>query len=181
MSLKNQQTMYYREQLTRPISKNFLDQLVQNIFNTPVDFQLVFELIFDADNKIAWRAAWACTKVSEKHPDWFSEAQVIEIMKFAISVSHGGILRGCLSILSNLRLPDTIPVDFINACFEWMISPKSPIAVQSLSMKLLYSICQKEPEMSTELIAYLENVDFECYSAGFNSTRKNILKKLKVS
>lgn len=173
--------MNYREQLSSPISKNFLDELVQNVFDNPKDFQHVFQLIFDADNKVAWRAAWACAKVSEKHPDWFSDKQVVEIMEFTISISHGGIHRGCLSILSNLPLPNPIPVDFINACFDWMISPKFPIAVQSLSMKILYSICQREPELSIELKAYLENVDFENYSAGFNSTRKNILKKLKVS
>jgi len=172
--------MNYREQLSRPISKNFLEQLVRNVLDHPKDFQLIFQLIFDADNKVAWRAAWACAKVSEKHPDWFAEIQVLEIMKFTVSVTHGGVHRGCLSILSNLPLPNPIPVDFINACFDWMTSPKFPIAVQSLSMKILYSICQREPELSIELIAYLENVDFESYSAGFNSTRKNILKKLNL-
>lgn len=173
--------MNYREQLSRPISKNFLDQLVLYIFEHPEDFQLVFQLIFDIDTKVAWRAAWACAKISEKHPDSFTEIQVLEIMGFTVVLSHGGTHRGCLSILSNLPLPNTIPVEFINACFEWMISPKFPIAVQSLSMKILYSICQKESELSFELRAYLENLDFECYSSGFNSTRKNILKKLKVS
>jgi hypothetical protein len=61
-----------------------------------------------------------------------------------------------------------------------MVSPKSPIAVQALSMKMLYSICEKEPDLKPELIAYLENIDFECYSPGFNSTRRNIIKKLNV-
>ncbi|MEI8087657.1 MAG: hypothetical protein WCG93_15715 [Paludibacter sp.] len=173
--------MNYREQLSRPISKNFLDQLVQNIFDNPEDFQNIFQLVFDADNKVAWRAAWACAKISEKHPDWFTDKQILEIMKFSINISHGGVHRGCLSILSNLRLPNSIPVEFINSCFEWMISPKSPIAVQSLSMKILYSICQIVPELSIEFKAYLENVDFESYSAGFNSTRKNTLKKLKIN
>lgn len=173
--------MNYREQLSRPLSKNFLDQLVQSIFDQPEDLEIVYLLIFDTHTSIAWRAAWACEKVSEVHSDWFSEKQVLEIMDFSINVSHGGLHRGCLSILCNLRLPNSIPVSFINGCFNWMISPKCPIAVQALSMKLLFAICQKEPDLKFELKAYLENVDAECYSAGFNSTRKNILKKLNIS
>ena len=173
--------MNYREQLLRPLSKNYVDHLVQNIFQNPEDFKILYPLIFDKDLNVAWRAAWACAKVSEKHPEWFAENQILEIMKFTISISHGGVHRGCLSILSNLRFPNSIPVDFINSCFDWMISPKFPVSVQSLSMKILYSICQIEPELSIELKAYLENVDFENYSAGFNSTRKNILRRLKFS
>lgn len=155
--------------------------MVQNIFENPDDFQIVYQLVFDSDKTVAWRAAWACTKISERTPEWFSEQQVQEIIVFALSVSSNSLLRGCLAIILNLPLPQNISVHFINACFDWMISPKFPIAVQSLSMKIMFEICQKQPDFSSELKVYLENVDTSCFSAGFNSTRKNILKKLKVS
>ena len=171
--------MDYREQLLRPLSMHFVDYLAQEIFDNPSDFDIVYRLIYDHEVKVAWRAAWACQKISEKHPEWFSDKNYVELAGYALSISHSGLLRGCLSILKNIKLPDPIPVDLLNACFEWMISPKSAIAVQAYSMKILYRICQKEPDFTPELIAYLENIDTECYSAGFNSTRKNILNSLK--
>ena len=170
--------MDYREHLYRPLSKHFIDHLVQVVFENPVDFELVYRLIFDADDKVAWRAAWACQKISEKHSEWFTDKQFLELARTATSTLHGGLQRGCLSILNNLAFPGQIPVEFINSCFDWMISPKSPIAVQALSMKMLLRICKKEPDFKPELIAYLENIDFESYSAGFKSTRKNVLKAL---
>lgn len=172
--------MNYREHLFRPLSKHFVDILVQEVFENPSDFDIIYNLIFDAEVKVAWRAAWACQKISEKQPKWFTDKHFDELAKLTISTTHGGLQRGCLSTLNNLDLPEQIPVDFLNACFEWMVSPKSPIAVQALSMKMLYSICEKEPDLKPELIAYLENIDFECYSPGFNSTRRNIIKKLNV-
>jgi len=170
--------MDYRNHLLHPLSRHFVDQMVQEIFRTPSDVYLIYKLIFDPDVKVAWRAAWACQKISEKYPEWFNENQFAEMAFLTISTSHGGLQRGCLSILNNLPIPDPIPVEFINACFEWMVSPKSPIAVQAQSMKMLYRICTIEPAFKPELLAYLENINTNNYSAGFNSTRKNVLNAL---
>lgn len=170
--------MDYRLHLYRPLSRLFIDSLVREIYENPSDFTLVYQLVFDTDEKVSWRAAWACQKISEKHPEWFTESQFQELVALAISTSHSGLQRGCLSILNNLPLPNSIPVEFINACFDWMVSAKSAIAVQALSMKMLLKICLVEPAFKAELQAYLENIDSECYSAGFKSTRRNVLKAL---
>jgi len=171
----------YRTHLYRPLSKRFVDHLVLEVFANPADFEVVYKLIFDSEIKVAWRAAWACQKISEKHPEWFSDKHFSELSQLAISTPHDGLQRGCLTVLYNLSLPNPIPVDLINACFDWMISAKSSIAVQAYSMKLLYRVCEVEPDFRSELIAYLENINSEDYSAGFKSTRNNILKALKTN
>lgn len=155
-----------------------MEKIVSTVIENPSDFKIIYQLIFDTDNKVAWRAAWACIKISDHYPDWFSETQSIEIISHTLATSHYGLLRSCLSILLNLTVPGPIPVEFINACFEWMVSPKTPVAVQSLSMKMLLRICDIEPYFKPELIAYLENPGSSDYSPGFNSTRKNVLKAL---
>lgn len=170
--------MDYREQLKNPASLRYIDKLVRDIYEQPEDFAVLYRLIFDEDKNVAWRAAWAVEKISEKHVNWFSEENFLELVNLILIKNHGGIQRGCLSMLLNLPLPNQIPVEFINFCFDSMISPKSPIAVQALSMKMLLRITQKEPDFRQELIAYLENIDFESYSAGFKSTRRNVLKAL---
>jgi hypothetical protein len=170
--------MDYREHLLRPLSKRFVDHLVAEIFANPTDFATLYPLVFDEDKRVAWRAAWACQKISEKHPEWFSENQFLELSALAISGSHDGLQRGCLSVLNNLPLPKSLPVELINACFDWMLSEKSSIATQALSMKLLLKVCKVEPDFKSELKACLETLDYENFSAGFKSTRRNVLKAL---
>lgn len=170
--------MDYREHLAQPLSKRFIDALVVEIFSKPADFIVVYSLIFDEDIKVAWRAAWAGQKISEKHPEWFTEEMFLKLSETCINTKQGGLQRGCLSILNNIKIPTSIPVGLINSCFEWMTSPRFPIAVQALSMKLLYRICLIEPDFIPEFKAYLENASPEDYSPGFISTRKNILKQL---
>ncbi|HJV77739.1 MAG TPA: hypothetical protein VJ602_05090, partial [Paludibacter sp.] len=108
--------MDYRNHLLRPLSKHFVDYLAQEIFVVPTDFEIVYRLIFDLDEKVAWRAAWACQKISDKHPEWFNDIHFNELAKLAISTKQGGLQRGCLSVLNNIPLPNSIPVEFINAC-----------------------------------------------------------------
>ena len=58
-------------------------------------------LIFDTEISVAWRAAWACQKVSEKHPELFSSEQFLEISALAKSTSHQGLKRGCLCVCAS--------------------------------------------------------------------------------
>ena len=171
--------MDYRAHLLLPLSKRYIDQLALEVFIHPETFARIYELIFDTDTTVAWRAAWACQKISEKQPELFTDKQFNELAAFTIASSHDGIKRGCLGTLNNLPLPQPIPVELINACFDWLISTKSAIAVQALSLKLLYKFCLNEPGLIPELEAYLENFDNEGLSPGLVSTKRNITKLLK--
>ena len=176
---RNAERTDYRQHLIRPLSLHYIDHLVKEVISSPADFETVYRLIFDSEEKVAWRAAWACQKISEKHPEWFIEKQFIEMANLIVSNSHGGLQRGCLSVLNNLPVPESLPVGFINACFERIYHPSTPISVQCLSMKILYRICLIKPGFIPELKAYLENIDPGAYTAGFRSTRTHILKALK--
>jgi len=162
----------------QPASLIKYETLFAEASENPEVFSEVFELMFDADEKIAWRASWICEKVSERSPHFYSEKNLERIILLATSTLFTGLQRLLLSIIFNLDLPENVSVEFINTCFERMVSLKSPVAVQVLSMKILYKFTKREPDFKGELKNYLESVDIENYSAGYRSARKIILKKL---
>ena len=102
--------MDYRAHLLLPLSKRYIDQFALEVFIHPETFARIYELIFDTDTTVAWRAAWACQKISEKQPELFTDKQFNELAAFTIASSHDGIKRGCLGTLNNLPLPQPIPV-----------------------------------------------------------------------
>lgn len=61
-----------------------------------------------------------------------------------------------------------------------MLSPKSSIGVQALSMKILLRISEIEKDFRSELTVCLENTDDELYSAGFRASKRTVLKSLKL-
>ena len=62
-----------------------------------------------------------------------------------------------------------------------MISPRKPVGVQVLSMKILRKICIAVPDLGDELLVILENTDDLTYSPGFISARKHVIKSLKTN
>ena len=170
--------MSYRQLLSQPASKIKYETLFAEASGSPEVFSEIFELMFNADEKTAWHASWVCEKVSERSPHFYSEKQLERIIALAVATNFTGLQRLLLSIVLNLGLPAEIPVEFINTCFERMISLKSPVAVQVLSMKILHDFTKREPDFKGELKNYLESVDIENYSAGYRSARKTVLKKL---
>lgn len=170
--------MNYKEILSRPVNRIDFTSILQAAIDDTDVFQTIFDQMFDPNEKIAWRSAWICEKVSEKYPDYFSEPAVNKIIELALSTPYTGVQRLTLSMLFNLPLPEEIPVDLINVSFERMVSPKSPTAVQVLSMKLLFLFSRREPDFAIELKSYLESVDADEYTVGYQTARRNILKKL---
>lgn len=170
--------MNYREELLRPLSLNFLNKLLANVYDNPSDFEIIFNLMFDDDPKVSWRAVWACEKISEQQPGFFADDHLEKISSLTLATKNSGSRRLCLSILYNFSSRVNFSVDLINIFFEWMVSPQQPVAVQVISMKLLGVLCEQEPDFCQELKTSLAYVDTSLYSAGFISARRHILKKL---
>jgi len=169
----------FKEILSKPVSQINYKVLFAEVSESYEDFCIVFELMFDADEKTAWHAAWICEKVSERSPHFFTEKSVERMVELAVSTAFTGLQRLLLSTILNLGLPDEIPVEFINISFERMISPKSPVAVQALSMKILYEFTKREPDFKAELKAYLESIDIENYTVGYRSAKKIFSKEFE--
>ncbi len=175
---ENQHT--FMEILSANMGKQEVDWLSNEAILSTDTFHMLFRLIFGEDKKTAWHACWVVEKVSEKAPELFQKEHNKQLVDFTLTNRHDGLQRLCLSILYNLPVYLPISVEFINRCFEQMMSPKETVGVQVLSMKMIGRICEIEPEFIPELISCLENVDDALYSKGYIAAKKNMLKRLKV-
>lgn len=143
----------------------------------PEDFDIIYRLISDPDDRVAWRAAWACEKIFEKYPR-FLEGKQHELIGYVVNGNHSGKKRILLSILLGLPVPSPLPVDFLDYCLQHMFDPDQAIAVQALCIKMAYKLCTTEPELLPELKLYMENVEIDYYSPGVQSCIRNTLKRL---
>ena len=167
----------YKEYLAQPIYKLSLHKVVDSISTYPEDFAVIYELIKESNEKVSWRAAWACEKVFEKHP-YFLEGKQEELIALVMSNNHHGTQRILLSILLGLPTSTPLPVDFLDFCFNNMLNLNQPIATQALCIKMSYKLCLLEPELLPELKLYLENAELEYYSPGVKSCIRNVLKRI---
>jgi hypothetical protein len=114
--------------------------------------------------------------IHDKYPRLFDEKET-ELFSLAEQTPFHGVRRSMLYLIVNRSFKD-YPVSFINACFEWMLSPKESPSIQVYSMYCLEKVCVLYPDFVPELKTCLENSDEVDGSKGYNAARRKVLKRL---
>lgn len=168
----------FKKALEGALGRKYIDSIVEQVMDSPARFDDIYALTKHEGEKIAWRATWACEKLSILAPSLLINKRE-ELMQRAIQCPHDGIRRLLLNTLLHLPVSEPINVAFFDFCLNGMLSPAESVAGQAVCMKLAYTICLKEPQLMGELEAYLQNMEPEYYTAAVQCARNNILKKIR--
>ena len=131
--------------------------------------------VFDSDYRVARSALWGLTKAKDEE---LSELQVIlnELTDQAMQTENSSVRRLTLNIIERLKMDeDDLRTDFLDFCFEHMVSIEEFPGIQTLCMKLAYRMCSFYPELMNELKRTLEAIEIDYYKPAVKSLRKRIL------
>lgn len=169
--------MDWENLILHQLSRKLVDHLIQQIEENPALFDELFPYIYSNNQRLAWRTGWILCHLQNKAPH-FLEAKLEEMITHLPQTPFHGVRRSLLYIIFNSKYED-FSVEFINQCFEWMLSPKQDPAIQVYCMYNLHKVCKVYPDFKPELIACLENMEPFDYSNGFNAARIKTLLKLR--
>lgn len=170
--------MDVREQLVTILNVDFTHQLAAEAAHNRTLFDTLFALCSDTEKRAAWRAAWVIEKVALKNPESFGELDVERIIDMTLNTPYEGVRRSCLTMLLHFPQITDVNIDLLNKCYAWLLSPKQPIAIQALSLKLVHRFCTFEPELFNELRVVVDNIDEHMYSKGMHSVLRKMRKLL---
>ena len=131
--------------------------------------------VFDSDYRVARSALWGLTKAKDEE---LSELQMIlnELTDQAMQTGNSSVRRLTLNIIERLKMDeDDLRTDFLDFCFEHMVSIEEFPGIQTLCMKLAYRMCSFYPELMDELKRTLEAIEIDYYKPAVKSLRKRIL------
>ena len=131
--------------------------------------------VFDSDYRVARSALWGLTKATNEE---LSELQVIlnELIDQAMQTKNSSVRRLTLNIIERLKMEeDDLRTDFLDFCFEHMVSFEELPGIQTLCMKLAYRMCSFYPELMDELKRTIETMETDYYKPAIKSLRKRIL------
>ena len=131
--------------------------------------------VFDSDYRVARSALWGLTKASDEE---LSELQVIlnELIDQAMQTKNSSVRRLTLNIIERLKMEeDDLRTDFLDFCFEHMVSFEELPGIQTLCMKLAYRMCSFYPELMDELKRTVEAMEIDYYKPAIKSLRIRIL------
>ena len=130
---------------------------------------------FDTDYRVARTALWGLTKAKDEE---LSELKVIynELIDLAMQTENSSVRRLTLNIIEKLKMDeDDLRTDFLDFCFEHMVSIEEFSGTQTLCMKLAFRMCTFYPELMDELKRTLEAMEIEYYKPAVKCLRKRIL------
>lgn len=140
--------------------------------------EMLYELTFDGDDRVAFNALHAFDKFSLADNEWLFDRHD-ELVDRALVERNVSKLRVMLSLL--LRQPfgkDTLRTDFIDFCMSKITACNCPYAVRAYCMKLAYEQMKFFPELLSELETTLDMLEQEPLSPGLASARRQIMKRI---
>lgn len=172
--------MDFRNQLSGRLHEKDIREICSFIQSTADDSKKneLYQLLFDADKRVADNAAWIFTHFDVTHNRWLYTKQD-ELIDEALKTTSNTKRRLILALL--LKQPfyeKNIRTDFLDFCLNRMSSADEPTGVKALCIKLAYEQCKYFPELRSELKIALEIMEPTLLSMAIYTTRKNLLKKL---
>ena len=100
-----------------------------------------------------------------------------ELIDQAMQTENSSVRRLTLNIIERLKMDEEdLRTDFLDFCFEHMVSMEEFPGIQTLCMKLAYRMCSFYPELMDELKRTLEAMEIDYYKPAVKGLRKRILR-----
>ena len=164
------------ERLKRTFSEGGAQEIYREVRDNGDFLGFARQYVFDNDYRVARSALWGLTKATDEE---LSKLQVIrnELIDQAIQTDNSSVRRLTLNIIERLKMDeDDLRTDFLDFCFEHMVSMEEFPGIQTLCMKLAYRMCSFYPELMDELKRTLEAMEIDYYKPAVKCLRKRILR-----
>ena len=163
------------ERLNQTFSEGGAQEIYQEIKAKGDFLGFAQRYAFDTDYRVARTALWGLTKAKDEE---LSELEVIynELIDQAMQTENSSVRRLTLNIIEKLKMDeDDLRTDFLDFCFEHMVSIEEFSGTQTLCMKLAFRMCTFYPELMDELKRTLEAMEIDYYKPAVKCLRKRIL------
>ena len=164
------------EKIEQCNSKQAVLMLGSYIANNPDFIDHILLLMREMNKPKHWKAAWVFDHVYQEDKGLILPYIDTLITLFKESKSQS-VLRICGKLLTFHPVTDKLDGDFINVCFDMLISPNVAVAIKVHAMQLVFNISEVYPELKPELKIVIQE-QIPNNTAGFKSRANKLLKKL---
>lgn len=140
-------------------------------------FKQLIGCFMENDYRLSQRAAWSVSWVAKMQPAMITPYIGNLVAQLQNTKAHPAVIRNTVRILQAMEIPETYHGEVMNACFQFIETPVTPVAIKAFSLSALFNLSKIYPEIKTELKLIIEE-RWETETAAFRSRGKKILAKL---
>ncbi|HTX19718.1 MAG TPA: hypothetical protein VMG34_13775 [Bacteroidota bacterium] len=169
--------MDLQKEILREHSKRQCLRIATWIGNDEERFKSLMTLFLKGEYRTTQRAAWIVKHCADRNPYLILPYLGPMIDRMLEPDVHVAVKRNVVRILQELELPRKYAGKVATICFNFLESPKEPIAVRVFAMTVLANLAQAEPGLRNEIRILVER-QLEGASAGFRSRARKVLKQV---
>lgn len=144
------------------------------------NFKALMQCFLSNDYRLAQRAAWSVSWAARKKPEMIKPHVKSLVEQLERKGVHPAVVRNSVRVLEMIDIPEALQGDVMNACFKFIESPQTPVAIKAFSLTTLFNLTKIYPEIKPELKLIIED-RMEHETAAFKSRGKKILKMIGKS
>lgn len=168
--------MLLREQLQVRLSKYQVISLANEAGITPELLDELIDCLSDENIQIVKSAAWTIGHSGQLNPN-LVEKHIESLLVNLQNPSHPSVTRNILRILQYIKIPEVFQGRIYDLCFQYIINPKTPVAIRAFSMTICAHISEEHSELKNELALALQDV-YVHDTPGIKSRVRHTLKLL---
>lgn len=158
-------------------SKAQTARIVRYVGKDKKKFAELMKCFLDGEYRVAQRSGWPLSICIEKHPELI-QPYFKKILDYLHKPgTHEAVTRNIVRILQYAEIPKRFHGRVMSACFEFVCTPGTPIAVKAFSLTVLEHLAEVYPEIKPELKVIIEE-RWDHETAAFRSRARKIMKKL---
>lgn len=166
--------MVIRDEILKEHSKTQALKIAAYACGSKKNFKELMKCFMSDEYRLAQRAAWSVSWAAKKKPemitpyikDLVSQMQRIDI--------HNAVIRNSVRIIEQITIPEKFHGEVMNACFGFIETAYTPIAIKAFSLTTLFNLSKQYPEIKPELKLIIEE-NWDSETAAFRSRGKKIL------
>jgi hypothetical protein len=170
--------MHLREELLKEHSVKQAKKIAAWAAVSAENFHVLMECFMDSEYRIAQRAAWSVSKIAETKPALLVPYIEAMVNRLEATDVHPAVIRNTVRVFEKIRVPEPLHGKLMTACFGFLESVNTPVAIKAFSLTILFHLSEQYPDISQELkLLIVEKWDTE--TAAFKSRGRKILAALE--
>jgi len=169
--------MNLRDEILKAHSKEHALKIARYACSSKNNFKALMDCFMSNEYRLAQRAAWSVSWAARQKP------QMIEpYIKDLVTVLkkkdiHNAVIRNSVRVLEDIEIPEKFHGAVMNACFNFIETPATPVAIKAFSLTTLFNLSKAYPEIKQELKLIIEE-RWDTETAAFKSRGRKILKAI---
>jgi hypothetical protein len=171
--------MIIRDEIQKEHSKENAVRIANYACSSPKNFKKLMKCFLDQEYRIAQRAAWSVSWAATQQPEMIQPYIKELVAQLSRKDVHPAVIRNSVRILERIDIPEKFHGEVMNACFNFIEDPATPVAIKAFSLTTLFNLAKYYPDIKQELKLIIEE-RWDTETAAFRARGKMILKKMNA-